>query len=111
VPSQPQILEVKNSVTGKVDETLTSGGAVEIDGVDIKITGDNAACGLYFVNDDSGTETKAATIIQNRPITVLALIPVLPAGNYRVKIVTQYSHNRDLKDPRTTVYGKILQVQ
>ncbi|MDR2026325.1 MAG: DUF4469 domain-containing protein [Prevotellaceae bacterium] len=49
--------------------------------------------------------------MQNRPLTVFALIPVLPAGNYRVKTVTQFSHNRDLKDPGATVYGKILQVQ
>ncbi|MDR1983820.1 MAG: DUF4469 domain-containing protein, partial [Prevotellaceae bacterium] len=59
---QPQILEVKDSVTGKVDEVLTAGGAVEIDGIHIKIAGENAACGLYFVAE-SGVEIKAVTII------------------------------------------------
>jgi hypothetical protein len=39
---QPQVLEVKDSVSGQVDTTLTSGGAVEIVGINIKIAGDNA---------------------------------------------------------------------
>ena len=104
---QPQILEVKDSVTGKVDEVLTAGGAVEINGVNIKIAGDNAACGLYFV-DENGAETKAVTVIQNKPATVLSLIPALATGSYRVKITTQYSGGNLLKEPKTTIYGKAL---
>jgi hypothetical protein len=107
---QPQILEVKDSVTGKVDEVLTAGGAVEIDGIHIKIAGEKEECGLYFT-DDNGTDTKAVTIIRNKPATVLALIPALAPGNYHVKIVTQYSGGKDLKEPKTTIYGKVLQVQ
>jgi hypothetical protein len=107
---QPQILEVKDSVTGKVDEVLTAGGAVEIDGVHIKIAGENPLCGLYFV-DEAGTETKAVTLIHNKPSTVLALIPLLPAGNYHVKIVTQYTGSYNWKEPKTAVYGKTLLVQ
>ncbi|MDR2126390.1 MAG: DUF4469 domain-containing protein [Prevotellaceae bacterium] len=106
---QPQILEVKDSVSGKIDEVLTAGGAVEIDGVNIKISGENPACGLYFVNEN-GTETKAVTLIYNKPSSVLALIPQLPSGNYHVKIVTQYSVGKDLKDPKTTIFGDVLQV-
>jgi hypothetical protein len=106
---QPFILEVKDSVSGKVDEVLTSGGAIEISGINIKITGDKPEVGLYFVNE-SGIEIKAVTLIQNKPSSVLALIPILAAGNYRVKIVTQYSGGRDLKEPKTTVYGKTFQV-
>jgi hypothetical protein len=36
---------------------------------------------------------------------------VLTSNNYRIKIVTQYSGGKDLKEPKTTVYGKTLQVQ
>ena len=107
--TQPQILEVSDSVTGKVDEVLTSGGAVEINGVNIKIAGDNAACGLFFV-DENGTETKAVTIIQNKPATLISLIPTLAAGSYQVKITTQYSGSVLLKTPKTTIYGKTLLV-
>jgi hypothetical protein len=106
---QPQILEVKDSVSGKVDEILTAGGAVEINGINIKIVGDNAAVGLYFV-DDYSTETKAATIVQNKPGSIIALIPTLYPYKYRIKIVTQYSGGKDLKEPKTTVYSKIFEV-
>jgi hypothetical protein len=109
---QPQILEVKDSVTGSIDQLLTSGGVVEITGVHIKITGKDPACGLYFVAEDD-TETKAETFVQNLPSTLIAIVPALEAGNYRVKVVTQYmgSGNRDLKDPKTTIFNKLLQAQ
>jgi hypothetical protein len=108
---QPQILEVKDSVSGKVDEILTSGGAVEINGIHIKITGTNEATGLWFVAED-GTETQAVTIITNKPAQIIALIPPLTAGGvYRVKIATQYAGGKDLKEPRTTVFDKALTVE
>jgi hypothetical protein len=107
---QPQILEVKDSVSGQVDTVLTSGGAVEINGINIKIVGDNESVGLYFVAEDT-TETKAVTLISNKPSAVLSLIPALAPSNYRIKIVTQHSGGKDLKEPKTTVYGKVLQVQ
>ena len=108
--TQPIILEVRDSVTGKVDEVLTSGGAVEINGVNIKIAGDNAACGLYFV-DENGTEIKAVTLIQNKPATLISLIPTLATGFYHVKITTQYSGGKLLKELRTIVFKKALQAE
>ncbi|MDR1407223.1 MAG: DUF4469 domain-containing protein [Tannerella sp.] len=108
---QPQILEVLDSVSGRVDEILTSGGAVLIDGVNIKLTGDKNTVGLWFVAED-GYETQAVTIITNKPAQIAALIPSLKVGNvYQVKIVTQYSSGKDLKEPKTTVYGKTLTVE
>jgi hypothetical protein len=56
---------------------------------------------------EDGSETQAATIIANKPSQIIALIPQLNIGDsYQVKIVTQYSGSRDLKDPKITVYGK-----
>ncbi|MDR1199701.1 MAG: DUF4469 domain-containing protein [Prevotellaceae bacterium] len=107
---QPQILEVKDSVTGSIDSLLTAGGVIEIVGVNIKIAGENSACGLYFV-DAGGTETKAVTLVNNKPATVIAIIPALAAGEYHVKIVTQYAAGKDLKEPKTTVYSKLLRLQ
>jgi hypothetical protein len=106
---QPIVLEVRDSVSGTVDTTLTSGGAVEINGVNIKLAGDKPDVGLYFVAAD-GTATKAVTIVTNKPGTLIALVPVLAAGEYQVKIVTQYSGSVELKTPKTTVYGKTLVV-
>ncbi|GHT81269.1 hypothetical protein FACS189467_5030 [Bacteroidia bacterium] len=108
-PPQPSVLEVKDSVSGAVDTTLTSGGVVEINGINIKIVGENPDNGLYFVAAD-GTAVKAATIVTNKPATLIALVPVLAAGGYQVKIVTQYSGSYNLKESKTTIYGKTLVV-
>jgi hypothetical protein len=108
---RPQILEVKDSTTGKVDEVLTSGGAVKIDGVNIKVAGENATCGLYYTNIDTGVEIRAETLILNKPAMVLALTPTLPTGNYQIRLTTQYSSGKDVKEPKTTVYPKTFVVQ
>lgn len=108
---QPQILEVKDSVTGSIDQLLTSGGVVEITGVHIKIAGENPACGLYFIAED-GSEAKTETLVHNKPSTLIAIVPALGAGNYHIKVITQFQGGgKELKDPRTTIYGKLLQVQ
>ncbi|GHV61294.1 hypothetical protein FACS1894195_1610 [Bacteroidia bacterium] len=110
-PPLPTVLEVKDCVSGAVDTTLTSGGAVEINGINIKVAGENPDNGLYFVAID-GTVAKAVTIVTNKPATLIALVPVLAAGGYRVKIVTQFNNSAvGLKSSRTTIYDKILTVQ
>jgi hypothetical protein len=107
---QPQILEVKDSVTGAVDTRLTAGGAVEIAGIHIKIAGIKPENGIYFVSS-GGTETKAETVVTNLPSQLIALIPALPADTYRIKVVTQFMGSSLLKEPRTTVFPKELTVE
>jgi hypothetical protein len=102
---QPKILEVKDSISGKVDSILCSDGAVEIAGIDIKLVGDKPAVGLYFTTED-GTDIKASTIMNNKPSLLIALIPALTAGIYRIKVVTQYNGSYNLREPRTTIYEK-----
>jgi hypothetical protein len=107
---QPQILEVKDSVSGSVDDRLTPGGVLEITGVNIRISGKNPACGLFFVSDDMPETLKVETLVTNNPSSLVAIIPFLaPGGRYRVKVVTQYQHSRrDLNEPRTTTFPKLL---
>jgi hypothetical protein len=106
----PQIQEVKDSVSGRVNERLTPGGVVELRGYNLKIEGDNPACGLWFVAAN-GQETKAATIIENKPSKILAMIPALSAGAYQVKVATQYANGvKLLKTPKIFVYPKTLSV-
>jgi hypothetical protein len=107
---QPQILEVKDSVTGSVDTLLTSGGAVEIAGIHIKIAGIKPENGVYFVSS-GGTETKVETIVSNKPSLLIVLVPLLPADTYRIKVTTQYSGSIILKEAKTTVFPKDLRVE
>jgi nucleoid DNA-binding protein len=106
----PNIQEVKDSVSGTVNEKLTKRGVVEVRGYSLKIEGADAACGLWFVAD-SGAETKAEVLVENKPSRIIALIPDLPDGNYQVKVVTQFTGSGTaVKTPKVFVYQKILTV-
>ncbi|MDR1258641.1 MAG: DUF4469 domain-containing protein, partial [Tannerellaceae bacterium] len=109
ISPQPQIMEVRDNLSGTVDEMVTSGGPVEISGINIKIAGKDPSCGLYLVNS-SGEETKFASIVQNNPGKLIAVAPFDLFGmtSYRVKIVTQYSGSNEWKEPRDTVYPRWL---
>jgi len=106
----PTIQEIKDTMTGRVDEALSSnGGPVEVRGYNLRIEGDDPACGLWFVDDD-GMEQKATVFIENKPSKIVAVMPSLTAGrNYQVKVVTQFSSGGVLlKTPKTFVFPKKL---
>ena len=106
----PQIQEVKDSVSGTVNERLTARGVVEVRGYNLKIDGDDPTCGLWFVSA-GGQETRAEVIIENKPSRIIAMIPALSGGNYQVKVVTQYSGGgKFLLIPKIFVYPKNLLV-
>ena len=106
-----QIQEVKDSVTGSVNEKLMAKGVVEVRGYNLKIEGDDPTCGLWFI-DDAGNEHKTVYIIENKPARIIAMIPNLDNGNYRIKVVTQFSvGGRFLRTPKVFVYPKNLQVE
>ncbi|MDR1259668.1 MAG: DUF4469 domain-containing protein [Tannerellaceae bacterium] len=102
---QPQILEVKDSLSGTVDRLLTAGGPVEIMGINIKVAGDDPSSGIFFVGPD-GVETRALTVITNKPSVVMVVAPMLSEGaDYLVKVVTQFSAGgRTLQNSKVTVF-------
>jgi hypothetical protein len=108
----PQIQEVKDSVSGSVNERLTPGGVVELRGYGLRIDGDDPACGLWFTSG-TGDELKAPVIIENKPSRIIAMIPALPEGTkvstVRIRVVTQYSGGgKFLATPKVFVYPKAL---
>lgn len=110
VSPQPIIQEVKDTVSGKVNEELTPNGVIELRGYNIKIVGNDASTGLFFVSD-AGEEIKATVFAENKPSTIIAIIPALATGNWQVKIATQYSGGTLLKTPKVYVYPKVLTVK
>jgi len=99
-------------VSGKVNETLTAGGVIEVRGYNLRIEGDDPSCGLWLVGDN-GQEVKATVIIENKPSKIIAMIPALNIGGgfCNVKVVTQHTGGGTLlKTPKTFVYPKPLTV-
>lgn len=108
---QPQIQEVKDSMSGSVNEILSRNGVVEVRGYNLKIEGKEPSCGLWFVSD-RGEEVKAEVIIENKPSRILAMIPQIEFNECQVKVVTQYTGGgKFLKVPKQFVYPKNLQVK
>ena len=113
-PAAPlQIREVKDTISGKVNECLTARGVVEVRGYNIKIEGEDPACGLWFVAENGAT-AKAEAFVENKPSKVFAIIPNLDAANgaYKVKIVTQSSGGGGvlLKTARIFMFPKNLTI-
>ena len=109
IAPQLQILEVKDSVSGKVNERLTPGGVLQVWGNNIKIAGEHPDCGVYFVHE-SGDTLKTQVIAQNKPKSFIVLIPMLSVGIYTLKVVTQFTNGHLLKLPRTCYFNKMLSV-
>jgi hypothetical protein len=95
--------EAADAHSGTLNSALTPGGMLHITGHKIKVGGSDAACGVWFVNEAGGARTKVTENLGlNRPTEVMAQIPALAAGKYRLEIVTQYSNGTiQLKEPRT----------
>lgn len=103
------ITRVTDTLTGKTDATITPNDDILIEGSMIKIVGDEAVTGVFFVAED-GTETKVSRrLTQNDPSKVLARVPALAAGEYTLRIVTGYNNGGPLlKNLRKIEYKKKL---
>jgi hypothetical protein len=106
------ITQVTDVKTGSINDLLTPNRNLKIAGHKIKIAGDNAANGIYFVNQATAERTKVddSDIATNNPSELIVIIPQLPAGTYQVEVTTQYAVSLLLKEPRTTVFDKTLTV-
>ncbi|MDR1221140.1 MAG: DUF4469 domain-containing protein [Treponema sp.] len=105
------ITAVTDLKTGAINETLTPGRDMKVSGVKLRIAGTDPAVGLYFV-PAAGDAVKAdiSDVVVNNPSELIALVPALPAGTYRVRIATQYTSGKLLKAPHTFTFDKELTV-
>jgi hypothetical protein len=106
------ITSVTDLKTGSVNGALTPGRDLRLSGVKLKLAGDKSEVGLYFVPAGGGAEVKVdpSDIVVNNPSEVIAVIPPLSAGTYRVRIITQYTSGKYLKTPHTYTFDKDLTV-
>jgi DNA-binding domain/Domain of unknown function (DUF4469) with IG-like fold len=110
--SSAVILQVTDVKSGSVNDLLTPGRNLKIVGSKIKVTGDNASVGVYFVDATTQARTKVdpSDIVTNNPSELIVVIPALAAGTYTIEVLTQYSGSQSLKEPRTATLDKQLTV-
>lgn len=106
----PIITQVTDVKSGTVNDLLTPGRNLKISGHKLKIAGDGDRNGLYFIdaNTAARTQVDASDIVTNNPSEIIAVIPDLAPGSYKLEIITQYGGSSILKEPRSTLFNKIL---
>ena len=112
LPPGFSIAEIKDVVSATTNTLLTPGGVIQLWGSNLKLAGDHPDVGLWFV-PETGEAVKATVIVTNKPASLIAMIPSgLTAGNYRLRIATQYSSGSSLlKESRVNVSDKTLKVE
>lgn len=108
----PIIGKVTDVKTGSLNSRITAGKVLKINGANLKIVGDEAKTGVYFVSESDPTKTfKSEMLVDNNPSEVKAEIPALANGQYRLRIVTQYSKGaKQTKAERIAEYPILLTV-
>ena len=105
--------EVVDIESESVNDLLTPKHNLRISGSKVKIAGEKEENGVYFVNQETNERVKVSSKIPvNKPSELMVVIPALTAGAYKLEIVTQFSGTtkKPLKEPRSTVFDKVLSV-
>jgi hypothetical protein len=93
---------------------ITSGGSVKIKGHNIRVTGIDPTVGVAFVNADNPAAVypvAAEDLVINNPSDLLVIAPAMtPGEEVFIKVTTQYSGSKDLKEPRSFTSTKRLTV-
>ena len=107
------IAQVTDVKTASANDLLTPNRNLRIAGSKIKIAGENAGNGVYFVNIATQERTRVdnSDMVTNNPSEIIVVIPELAPGEYTLTITTQYSSsNAALKEPRTATFDRTLTV-
>jgi hypothetical protein len=112
VASGTIITSVTDVKSGSVNGTLTPGRNIKITGTKLKIDGTDPSLGLFFVPDAGGNpiQVDPSDMVVNHPSELIAVIPALAGGVYRVRIITQYSGSNLLKKPHVATFDAPLTV-
>jgi hypothetical protein len=104
--------EITDVTSEAINGTITPGGMFALAGHKIKIAGEHADCGVYFVSAASPAQRVKVTgnFAENTSTKIIGVIPVLTAGQWRVEAVTQYAGGTPLKEPRVITAEPALAV-
>jgi hypothetical protein len=110
------IAQVEDVKSGSVNDLLTPGRNLKINGQKIKVLGNEEGVGILFRSQSDPTVVYPVAvddIVINNPSELMIIIPDLIADSYMLEITTQFSSDARhfLKQPRTAVFDKILKVE
>ncbi len=113
-PVGPIINKVLDVYTGKENSTITINRSLKIFGQRLRVSGDNALVGVWFITaDESAIRTRVADrdVVDNNPSQLTVTVPALAVGDYYIEVVTQSTAGQTLiKEPRSYQYGLALTI-
>ncbi|MCT4591573.1 MAG: DUF4469 domain-containing protein [Carboxylicivirga sp.] len=110
--TEPVIGKVIDSFTKAEDSTITPNNVLLIKGDRIKMLGEDPANGVYLINQADSTRHQCTQIISNEPKKLMVMVPDVPAGDYVLEVITQFSTtNTPVKTPRSTQFEHLLIVE
>ena len=106
------ILQVTDVKSGSVNDLLTPNRNLKISGSKIKIAGDSADVGVFFVETATNNRilVDPTDLVVNNPSELIVIIPELQPGSYTLEVVTQFAGGAVLKQPRTSALAHPLVV-
>jgi hypothetical protein len=112
---QGYIDEFTDVTTGSINETLTPGGMFSVSGHKIRVMGEDAEIGVYFVSASDPTQRVKVDcrFAENKASMVIGMIPAgLAVGTWKLEIKTQFtgSGSTGLKNPRTIESATVFSV-
>ncbi|WP_455625348.1 DUF4469 domain-containing protein [Parabacteroides sp.] len=105
------INDVYDPVTKETNGLITSASNLIINGINIKVAGDNPANGV-FLTKTGGTPKPVRLITHNNPSQLTVLLDALEEGEYSLSVTTQFAAgSKTLKEPRTYTLPALLTVK
>jgi hypothetical protein len=104
--------EIIDVHTESVNSAITPGNMIHIVGNKIKVEGEDAEIGVWFVSQADSARVKISERLGiNRATEIVGEIPALTAGPYKVEVVTRFTGSGvPLKELRTITTEPLLTV-
>lgn len=102
--TDPLITEVMDVVSSSVNDTLTAGGVLRLNGSRLKFDATDDAQGVFLV-PEAGAPVRCTVVAENKPARVMVMIPAdIATGTYyaelRTKILSNSQAGKNLKTGR-----------
>ena len=109
--TDPFVTEVKDIVSGKVNESLTKGGILQAVGARLKFDNSDEAQGVFLV-PETGSAVRCGVVAENKPARVMAMIPAdITAGTYYLEIRSKMdSSGKATKNLKVGRFNKALTI-
>ncbi|GHV62076.1 hypothetical protein FACS1894195_3560 [Bacteroidia bacterium] len=88
----PYIVEVKDILSGSVNEHLTAGGVIQLRGSRLRFVEEGYVNGIFLIPVADAPEMRLSVVVENKPARLITLLPSnLVAGEYHLEVRTTYT--------------------